>query len=157
MTRHQFGNISEIPGRQKNGQIRHSLINPHNWSRVCYWISRQPSCCVPPHLGGRGSCRAVELAFFHHGMPRKYTEKWHRGWCCIACGTNVACPGFCHGTFVKNDGCTLGRARLLPSRRACFFSPRNATEVHGKMAPWLVLHRAWKQMWLVPFSAIERS
>jgi len=148
MTRHQFGNISEIPGRQKNGQIRHSLINPHNWSRVCYWISRQPSCCVPPHLGrrgscravvlaffhhgrtrkngtvdgvasrvermwlvpfsaierssrmmvvplgGRGSCRAVVLAFFHHGMPRKYTEKGHRGWCCIARGNKCGLSRF---------------------------------------------------------------
>jgi len=58
-------------------------------------IERSSRMMVVP-LGGRGSCRAVVLAFFHHGMPRKNTEKLHRGWCCIARGTNVACPGFCH-------------------------------------------------------------
>ena len=100
-------------------------------------------------LGGRGSCRAVVLVFFTtecHGRTRKN-------------GTVVGVASRVEQMWLVPVSATERSSRMmvvpLGGRGSCravvlvFFHhgrTRKDTEEHGKRAPWLVLHRAWKRM-----------
>ena len=108
-------------------------------------IERSSRMMVAP-LGGRGSCRAVVLAFFtteEHGRTRKK-------------GTMDGVASRVEQMWLVPVSAAERPSRMmvvpLGGRGSCravvlaFFSPRKDTEEHGKRAPWLVLHRAWKRM-----------